>query len=129
MDATSDRNAGYIASFWDKLGRWDPTLDRKAGGVFPVDDFDLGYATFHISNASSVMALVRAVVGHVMRSNSVPEQLAAYFKSLKITWLFAAQACMLRRPVPSFSSSGLLVFYHTLVLLAGPIEFMFVVVA
>ena len=101
MDATSDRNAGYIASFWDKLGRWDLTLDRKAGGVFPVDDVDLGYATFHISNASSVVALVRAVVGHVMRSNSVPEQLATYFKSLKITWLCSAQACMLRGSVPS----------------------------
>ena len=96
MDATSDRNAGYIASFWDKLGRWDPTLDRKAVGAFPVHDFDLGYASFHISNASSVMALVRAVVGHVMRSNSMPEQLAPFFKSLKTAWLFAAQARVLR---------------------------------
>ena len=122
MDATWDRKAGYIASFWDKLGRWDPTLDRKAGGVFPVEDFDLGYATFHISKASSVMALVRALVGHVMRSNSVPEQLATYFKSLKITWLFAAQARMLRGSVPSLSAGGLLVFY--LLLLASPIDFM-----
>ena len=127
MDATSDRNVGYIASFWDKLGRWDPTLDRKAGGVFPVEDFDLGYATFHISNASSVMALVRAVVGHAMRSNSVLEQLATNFKSLKITWLFAAQACTLRGSVPGLNASGLLDFY--LLLLASPIDFVGVVVA
>ena len=66
-------------------GRWDPTLERKAGGVFPVENLDLGYAAFHISNASSVMALVRAVVGYVMRCNSVPESLATYFKSLRIT--------------------------------------------
>ena len=85
---------GYISSFWEKLGKWDPTLERKAGGVVPREDFDLGYATFHISNSSSVMALVRAVVGHVMRTNTVPESLSTYFKSLKITWLFAAQVLM-----------------------------------
>ena len=90
----SDRNVGYISSFWEKLGKWDPTLERKAGGVVPREDFDLGYATFHISNSSSVMALVRAVVGHVMRTNTVPESLSTYFKSLKITWLFAAQVLM-----------------------------------
>ena len=128
MDATSDRNAGYIASFWDKLGRWDPTLDRKAGGVFPVEDFGLGCATFRISNVSSVVALVRAAIGHVMRSNSVPEQLATYFMSLKTSWLFATQARMLRGPDPSLSASGLLVFYHLLAL-ASPIDFVFVVVA
>ena len=90
----SDRNVGYISSFWEKLGKWDPTLERKAGGVVPKEDLDLGYATFHISNSSSVMALVRAVVGHVMRTNTVPESLSTYFKSLKITWLFAAQVLM-----------------------------------
>ena len=87
----SDRNVGYIADFWEKLGKWDPTLERKAGGVVPREDFDLGYATFHISSSSSVMALVRAVVGHVMRTNTVPEPLSTYFKSLKIMWLFSAQ--------------------------------------
>ena len=85
---------GYISSFWEKLGKSDPTLERKAGGVVPKEDLDLGYATFHISNSSSVMALVRAVVGHVMRTNTVPESLSTYFKSLKITWLFAAQVLM-----------------------------------
>ena len=85
---------GYIAKFWEKLGKWDPTLERKAGGVVPMEKFDLGHASFHISNSSSVMALVRAVVGHVMRANTVPEPLATYFKSLRITWLFAAEVLM-----------------------------------
>ena len=87
---------GYIADFWEKLGKWDPTLERKAGGVVPRENFDLGHATFHISNSSSAMALVlvRAVVGHVMRTNTVPEPLSTYFKSLKIMWLFSAQVLM-----------------------------------
>ena len=68
-----NRNVGYIADFWAKLDKWDPTLERKAGGVFPKEGVDLGHATFSISNASSAMALVRAVVGHVMRTNTVPE--------------------------------------------------------
>ena len=85
------RNVGYIAVFWKNLSKWDPTLERKAGSVFPQSDGDLGYSSFSISNASSVMALVRAVVGNVMRTNSVPEPLATYFKSVKIMWLFSAQ--------------------------------------
>ena len=88
------RNVGYIADFWKNLSKWDPTLERKAGGVFPQADADLGYASFAISNASSVMALVRAVVGNVMRTNSVPEPLATYFTSVKIMWLFSAQVLM-----------------------------------
>ena len=52
----------------------------------------MGHATFSISNASSVMGLVRIVVGHVMRTNTVPDALATCFKSLKIMWLFSAQA-------------------------------------
>ena len=90
----SDRNVGYIADFWAKLDKWDPTLERKAGGVVPKENVDLGHATFYISNSSSVMALVRAVVGHVMRTNTVPEPLSTYFKSLKIMWLFSAQVLM-----------------------------------
>ena len=86
---------GYI-DFWKKLEKWDPTIERKAGGVVPVQDVDLGYATFHVSNASSAMALVRAVVGHVMRTNTVPEPLSTYFKSLKVTWLFAAQVLIMQ---------------------------------
>ena len=38
------------------------------------------------------MALVRIVVGHVMRTNTVPDALSTCFKSLKIMWLFSAQA-------------------------------------
>ena len=38
------------------------------------------------------MALVRTVVGHVMRTNTVPDALSTCFKSLKIMWLFSAQA-------------------------------------
>jgi hypothetical protein len=53
---------------------------------------DLGHSTFQISNSSSVMALIRAVVGNVMRSNSVPAVLKLDFLSLRITWYFAAQA-------------------------------------
>ena len=52
----------------------------------------MGHATFSISNASSVMGLVRIVVGHVMRTNTVPDALSTCFKSLKIMWLFSAQA-------------------------------------
>ncbi len=87
---------GYIANFWERLAKWDPMLERKAGGVVPKSDFDLGHATFHISNSSSVMALVRAVVGRVMQENAVPEPVATYSKSLRITWLFAAQVLMQR---------------------------------
>jgi hypothetical protein len=91
---TPDKNVGYIADFWAKLDKWDPTLERKAGGVFPKENVDLGHATFYISNASSAMSLVRAVVGHVMRTNTVPEALSTCFKSLKIMWLFSAQVLM-----------------------------------
>ena len=89
-----DRNVGYIADFWAKLDKWDPTLERKAGGVVPKENVDLGHATFYISNSSSAIALVRAVVGHVMRTNTVPEALSTCFKSMKIMWLFSAQVLM-----------------------------------
>jgi hypothetical protein len=54
------------------------------------DDYDLGHATFQITSSSSVMALVRAVAGHVMRSNAVPADLIRSFMSLKIVWFFSA---------------------------------------
>ena len=90
--ASPPRNVGYIGSFWAKIDRWDNASVRKAGGVFPRDDADLGFATFTIANASSVMALIRAVCGAVMRANACPLPLAIDFMSLKITWLFSAQA-------------------------------------
>ncbi len=62
--------------------RW--CISRKEGT-------DLGHVTFSINNASSAMALVRAVVGDVMRTNTVPEALSTSVKSLKIMWLFSAQ--------------------------------------
>jgi hypothetical protein len=36
------------------------------------------------------MALVRAVVGHVMRIATCPEHVRTAFMSLKVTWLFSA---------------------------------------
>ena len=105
VPASPLRNVGYIGSFWTKIDRWDNRLVRKAGGVFPRDDADLGFATFTIANASSVMALIRAVCGEVMRENSCPLPLAIDFTSLKITWLFSAQATQMRaRPTTSLAN-------------------------
>ena len=89
------RNVGYIDSFWKKIESgeriWDSTSDRKAGGVPLKRETDHGCAAFVVANATSVMALVRAVCGHVMRSNSCPPPLARAFCSLRVTWLLPAQ--------------------------------------
>ena len=89
-------NTGYIASFWAKFESgektWDTTLDRKAGGI-PMDydeDTDITTLKFSVVGASSIMALMRAVLGHVARTASCPDDLKLAFGSIKITWLFGA---------------------------------------
>ena len=89
-------NTGYIASFWSKFASgekaWDSTLERKAGGIaLEFDrDVDLDNMKFTVVNATSVMALVRAVLGHVVRTGTCPEDLKIAFGSLRITWLFGS---------------------------------------
>ena len=89
-------NTGYIASFWSKFESgekvWDTTLDRKAGGI-PVEydkDVEISALKFSVVGASSIMALMRAVLGHVVRTGQCPEDLKLAFGSIKITWLFGA---------------------------------------
>ena len=67
-------NTGYIAISWSKFESgekaWDTTLDRKAGGI-PVEydkDTDITTLKFSVAGASSMMALTRAVLGHVART-------------------------------------------------------------
>ena len=87
-------NSGYIANFWTKFEsgerEWDSTIERKAGGVEPLREPDLQQICFTLSSASSVMALVRAVVGHVIRTGTCPAHLAQAFMSIRIAWLFQA---------------------------------------
>ena len=89
-------NTGYIASFWSKFESgekaWDITLDRKAGGI-PVEydkDTDITTLKFCVVGASSIMALTRAVLGHVIRTGQCPEDLKLAWGSINITWLFGA---------------------------------------
>ena len=74
-------DTGYIASFWSKFESgekaWDITLDRKAGGI-PVEYDKETYITtlkFCVVGASSIMALARAVLGHVIKTGQRPEDL------------------------------------------------------
>ena len=87
-------NAGYIANFWSKFASgersWDSTIERKAGGVDPLREPDIQQLVFTLSSASSVMALVRAVLGHVVRTGECPADLAQAFMSIRIAWLFQA---------------------------------------
>ena len=72
-------NIGYVASFWDKFSNgdrsWDATLERKAGGVVVQDGMDYDNMALRITGASSVMALVGARVGCVMRGAACPQHL------------------------------------------------------
>ena len=87
-------NAGYIANFWSKFESgersWDSTIERKAGGVDPVQEPDLQQLSFVLSSQSSVMALIRAVLGHVVRTGTCPEHLAKAYCSIRVAWLFQA---------------------------------------
>ena len=89
-------NTGYIASFWSKFEsgekQWDVTIDRKAGGVEVSMEkpIELNALKFSVAGVSSIMALMRAVLGHVVRTGSCPAALALAFKSIRITWLFTA---------------------------------------
>jgi hypothetical protein len=89
-------NTGYIAAFWEKFKtgerKWDITLERKAGGVVVKGDMDFSQISLVVTNASSVMSLIREVVGQVMRTGSCTEEMAKAFMSLRVTWLFSAHA-------------------------------------
>ena len=87
-------NKGYISSFWRKFEAgeraWGNTVDRKVGGVTP-DPETMDGTNFVGASMSSVMALVRKVVGHVKRTGEAPEAwITAAFKSLRVTWLLEA---------------------------------------
>ena len=87
-------NKGYIANFWSKFvsgeRSWDSTIERKAGGIEELKEPDIQQMTFTLSSSSSVMALVRAVLSHVVRTGDCPEDLAQAFMSIRINWLFQA---------------------------------------
>ena len=89
-------NAGYISNFWSKFESgertWDNTIERKAGGIDPMKEPDVQFLTFTLSSSSSVMAMVRAVLGHVVRTGDCPADLARAFSSIRIAWLFQASA-------------------------------------
>ena len=87
-------NKGYISSFWQKFEdgerTWDTSVDRKIGGVMP-DPATIDGTNFVGASMSSVMALVRKMVGHVKRTGEAPEPwIATAFKSLRVTWLLEA---------------------------------------
>ena len=87
-------NPGQIGYFWSKFESgervWDSSLERKAGGIDAMVEPDLQRFTLYLSSASSVMALVRAVLGHIVRTGSCPEPLAHAFKSIRVLWAFQA---------------------------------------
>ena len=85
-------NEGYIAKWWQKFAdgeaTWDTSIERKAGGIEIAMGMDYTKVNnFVVANASSVMALIRAVAGHVMRTGECPEHLVQAFASIRITWL------------------------------------------
>ena len=87
-------SVGYISSFWQKFEAgertWDNTVDRKVGGV-TTDPETMDGTNFVGASMSSVMALVRKVVGHVKHTGDAPEAwITAAFKSLRVTWLLEA---------------------------------------
>ena len=53
-------------------------------------DIDIITLKFCVVGASSIMALARAVLGHVIRTGQCPEDLKLAWGSIKITWLFGA---------------------------------------
>ena len=89
-------NAGFIANFWAKFESgekfWDSTIERKAGGIDSSAEPDLQRFTLVLASASSVMALVRAVLGHVVRTGKCPADLAQAFKRIRVAWAFQATA-------------------------------------
>ena len=89
-------SAGYISSFWEKFEdgekTWDTSIDRKCGGVIPDPDTFDG-TNFVAMSMSSVMGLVRKVVGHVKRTGQAPAPwIASAFKSLRVTWYLEANS-------------------------------------
>ncbi len=89
-------NAGYIGQFWSKFESgektWDPTIDRKAGGATVSPDMSFDGLNLSVVSASSVMALIRAVCGQVMRTGTCDETLARHFRSIRVTWLLEASS-------------------------------------
>ena len=89
-------SAGYISSFWQKFEdgerTWDTSIDRKVGGVIPDPD-SIDGTSFVGASMSSVMALVRKVVGHVQRTGQAPAPwIVNAFKSLRVTWFLEASS-------------------------------------
>ena len=85
-------NEGYIAKWWQKFESgqttWDTSIERKAGGIEISQGMDFKtLSAFIVANASSIMALIRAVVGHVMRTGACPAHLVDAFSKIRITWL------------------------------------------
>ena len=72
--------------------QWDRHLERKAGGIDTSQEKlkPSQVTKFTLMGSSSAMALIRAVVGEVMRTGKCPPALAQDFKSLRILWFFNA---------------------------------------
>ena len=79
---------------------WDRTLERKAGGVKVSPELDLDFVSnLRVTSASSVMSLVRAVVGQIVRTGKIDESLCKDFASIKVTlvWcVLCASLCVVR---------------------------------
>ena len=87
-------NTGYITAFSEKIKSgakpWDTSIERKAGGINVAEKIDWDSATFHLSNTASFVALLRLVLGEVMRTGRCPECYLQPFRSIRIIWFMAA---------------------------------------
>ena len=90
INANGPWNQGYIKDFWEKLDNgkaWDPTIERKAGGVALYEGITMDKINLTVSSTSSVMSLIRAVVGQYQRTGTVEQWLLDNFLSIRVNWL------------------------------------------
>ena len=87
-------NVGYIENFSEKITsgelKWDVNVERKAGGLNLENLSSLCSQSLVVSNSASMMALVRLVVGKLVRTGSIDDELKRCFMSMRVNILWSA---------------------------------------
>jgi hypothetical protein len=86
---TVSPNVGYIKRWSDQnLEKWDPTIERKAGGL----DLGISFSSQHlaVTNFSSLLALMASVVNLYKTTGTVPQRESNWFLGVRVLLYFDA---------------------------------------
>ena len=85
------RNRGYVKKWADTyLQQWDPTIERRAGGLDPTLAFSA--QSLALTNTRSLMALIATTVFHYKTTGQVPASTAFAFTRIRVQLFMDAHA-------------------------------------